>query len=148
MLASVLKLDPPKRDTALLSSQNPSLGCLHAEPWSCAHLALLAVSSVKESLLPLNPFPKHFSSKSCLTKTIPLRLETAHCYQKQGSVNFKAFLWRRVFSNADVKGNRSEGNMSSAPRPPPVLECYLESHSWSNPSPVWSPHKGGNIVIT
>lgn len=81
--------------------QNPSLGCLHAEPWSCGHLALLAVSSVKESLLPLNPFPKHFSSKSCLTKTIPLQLETVG-----GSVNFKVFLWRRVFSNADVKGNR------------------------------------------
>lgn len=121
---------PTKTRTALLSitlHQNPSLGCLHAEPWSCWHLALLAVSSVMKSLLPLNPFPKHFSSKPCLTKTIPLQLGTAHCSQKQGSVNFKVFLWRRVLSNADVKGNRREGNMSSAPPPRLFVNATLKA---------------------
>lgn len=107
--------------------QNPSSGYLQAEPWSCWHLALLAVSCVMKSLLPLNPFPKHFSSKPCLTKTIPLQLGTAHCSQKQGSVNFKVFLWRRVLSNADVKGNRREGNMSSAPPPSLFMNATLKA---------------------
>lgn len=101
--------------------------CMQSPPWSCWHLALQAVTSVTKSLLPLNPFPKHFSSKPCLTKTIPLQLGTARCFQKQGSVNFKVSLWRRVLSNADVKGNRWEGNMSSAPPPRLFLNATLKA---------------------
>lgn len=109
---------PTKMRTALLSIRILRWAvCMQSPPWSCWHLASLAVTSVRKSLLPLNPFPKHFSSKPCLTKTIPLQLGTARCSQKQGSVNFKVSLWRRVLSNADVKGNRWEGNMSSAPPP-------------------------------
>lgn len=124
---------------------------------ACRSLVLWASGSAGcafcwEELASSPPLPQTPPLQAGLTKTIRLWLRSAHRYWKQGSVNFKVFLWGRSVLNADVKGDRWEGHMSSAPPHQPaqgtwmlhwnplVVEyfCCLDSHEGGDTVSAWS----------
>ena len=112
-------------------------------PWG--HLALLAFGLDERSRLPLNPFPKHFSTRPYLTKP--------SLYWNKGSVDSEP-LSAKVFLIKCRRKNWRDEEGGVRPGRWAACQAWLSApsqHFWPSWSPscsVCSSHEGGDPVTT